>query len=207
MGINFPNTPTIGQLWPQPAVVGVPVYRWDGQAWMTGSADIIGAVRFDAAQTLTAPQQAQARTNIVTAKSAANSDITSLTGLTTPLSAAQGGTGDAGTAWTAYTPTVSITGGAGTATGRYKQIGKTLFINATLVVTTGGTGASITLPPGMIAGPATCYLFGREFATTGFLFVGVVGGSQSGVTPIRYDNISAVTTGWQITLNGVLEIA
>jgi hypothetical protein len=64
MGINFPNTPSIGQLWPQPALPGVPVYRWDGQAWMTGSADIIGAVRFDAAQTLTANQKAQARANI-----------------------------------------------------------------------------------------------------------------------------------------------
>lgn len=64
MGINFPNAPTIGQLYPQPALPGVPVYRWDGQAWMTGSADTIGAVRFDAAQTLTAAQKAQARANI-----------------------------------------------------------------------------------------------------------------------------------------------
>ena len=37
---------------------------------------------------------AAARTSIVAAKSGANSDITSLTGLTTPLSAAQGGTGN-----------------------------------------------------------------------------------------------------------------
>ena len=36
---------------------------------------------------------ANARTNLSAAKSGANSDITSLTGLTTPLSAAQGGTG------------------------------------------------------------------------------------------------------------------
>lgn len=42
MGINFPNAPTVGQLWPQPAVTGVPVYRWDGQAWVTGSADTVG---------------------------------------------------------------------------------------------------------------------------------------------------------------------
>lgn len=64
MGINFPNAPTVGQLWPQPATPGVPVWRWDGQAWMTGSADIIGAVRYDAAQTLTAAQKSQARANI-----------------------------------------------------------------------------------------------------------------------------------------------
>ena len=36
---------------------------------------------------------ADARTNLGTAKSGANSDITSLTGLTTPLTVAQGGTG------------------------------------------------------------------------------------------------------------------
>lgn len=42
MGINFPNAPTVGQLHPQPAVPGVPVYRWDGTAWVTGSADTVG---------------------------------------------------------------------------------------------------------------------------------------------------------------------
>jgi hypothetical protein len=35
MGMNFPNTPTTGQLWPSPAVAGQPVYRWDGVAWST----------------------------------------------------------------------------------------------------------------------------------------------------------------------------
>lgn len=44
MGINFPNAPTLNQLWPQPAQPGVPVWRWDGQAWMAGSADSIAAV-------------------------------------------------------------------------------------------------------------------------------------------------------------------
>jgi hypothetical protein len=35
MGINFPNTPTVGQLYPQPLVAGLPVYRWDGEKWST----------------------------------------------------------------------------------------------------------------------------------------------------------------------------
>jgi hypothetical protein len=34
MAINFPNAPTVGQLWPSPAVVGQPVYQWDGQKWI-----------------------------------------------------------------------------------------------------------------------------------------------------------------------------
>jgi hypothetical protein len=35
VSINFPNAPTTGQLYPQPAVAGVPVYRWDGTKWTT----------------------------------------------------------------------------------------------------------------------------------------------------------------------------
>jgi hypothetical protein len=38
MGINFPNAPAINQLYPQPAVAGVPVYRWDGQKWLIQTA-------------------------------------------------------------------------------------------------------------------------------------------------------------------------
>jgi hypothetical protein len=38
MGMNFPNAPTTNQLYPQPAVAGQPVYRWDGQKWVTQGA-------------------------------------------------------------------------------------------------------------------------------------------------------------------------
>jgi hypothetical protein len=38
MGINFPNAPTTNQLYPQPPVAGLPVYRWDGQKWTTQGA-------------------------------------------------------------------------------------------------------------------------------------------------------------------------
>jgi hypothetical protein len=38
MGINFPNAPTTGQLYPQPAVAGMPVYRWDGAKWLIQTA-------------------------------------------------------------------------------------------------------------------------------------------------------------------------
>jgi len=44
MAINFPNSPTVGQLYPQPPVAGQPVYRWDGTAWVTqsGPTGIVG---------------------------------------------------------------------------------------------------------------------------------------------------------------------
>jgi hypothetical protein len=37
MGLNFPNAPTTNQLYPQPPVAGMPVYRWDGEKWTTQS--------------------------------------------------------------------------------------------------------------------------------------------------------------------------
>jgi len=37
MGINFPNTPSIGTTWPSPPVAGQPVYTWDGEKWGSGS--------------------------------------------------------------------------------------------------------------------------------------------------------------------------
>ena len=48
MALNFPNAPAVGALWPSPAVVGVPVYRWDGIAWSSsGSANDKQAIYSD----------------------------------------------------------------------------------------------------------------------------------------------------------------
>lgn len=35
MAFDFPNSPSVGQLYPQPPVVGQPVYKWDGEKWTT----------------------------------------------------------------------------------------------------------------------------------------------------------------------------
>lgn len=61
MSFNFPASPAIGQLYPTPAIPGLPQYVFDGNAWNGGA--VGSAVRYDA-QSLTAPQQTQARTNI-----------------------------------------------------------------------------------------------------------------------------------------------
>jgi hypothetical protein len=34
MALDFPNAPTIGQVFPSPSVAGVPVWRWDGAEWV-----------------------------------------------------------------------------------------------------------------------------------------------------------------------------
>jgi len=33
MGINFPSSPLVGELYPNPALANKPQYRWDGQTW------------------------------------------------------------------------------------------------------------------------------------------------------------------------------
>ena len=35
--LDFPNSPTIGQIYPSPAVVGVPTYTWNGTAWVVNA--------------------------------------------------------------------------------------------------------------------------------------------------------------------------
>lgn len=61
---------------------------------------------------------------------------------TTPVVA--GGTGDTGTAWTTYTPTVASGTGlltSSTNSGRYKTIGKTVFVEILVSSIVNGTGA------------------------------------------------------------------
>jgi len=38
MGINFPATPAVGELHPNPAQAGIPQYKWDGATWVTVAA-------------------------------------------------------------------------------------------------------------------------------------------------------------------------
>jgi len=91
---------------------------------------------FATTQTFTAApvftDQAGTRTAMAAAKSAANSDITSLTGLTTPLSVAQGGTGQS-----------SYTNGQ-------LLIGNTTGNTLTKATLTAGTGISVTNSTGSI---------------------------------------------------------
>lgn len=54
MAFNFPDTPTLGQVYQG--------FTWDAEKWT--STAVTGSVRYDAAQTLTSTQKAQARANI-----------------------------------------------------------------------------------------------------------------------------------------------
>lgn len=82
-------------------------------------------------------------------------------------------------AWTTYTP--AITSGTGTittssATGRYRQIGKTIHLQVDIVITTAGTGASIliaTLPVNSFAGKGYSGI-GRERLLTNTTCIGSI---------------------------------
>jgi hypothetical protein len=131
------------------------------------------------------------------------------------VTVAQGGTGDAGTAWTTYTPTITVGAGAittlGTVSGRYKTIGKTLFIAVSVAITTNGTAAtslSFSLPAGMtVNSGADCYLTGREVLATGNMLQGRAAASTTSVQVLTYNNLYAGGDGRRLALSGVIEIA
>lgn len=128
-----------------------------------------------------------------------------------PVPVADGGTGDTGTAWTSYVPTIAA--GTGTLTsvaavGRYKQIGKTVFIQIMITITTNGTAAlyiSATLPGGMTEYSATVTqsLSGRE-GVNGF---SVNAFPSGGLVYIKkYDGTYPGASGNIITIAGAFEV-
>jgi hypothetical protein len=44
MALNFPSSPTVGQLYPAGPVAGVPTYTWDGEKWTTGTGSIVAPI-------------------------------------------------------------------------------------------------------------------------------------------------------------------
>jgi hypothetical protein len=134
------------------------------------------------------------------------------TGVTGALAVANGGTGDTGTAWSTYTPT--ITAGAGTFTsvagaGRYKQIGKTLFLNVVITITTNGTASGhviATMPPGLTPAAHTC-MAGEELSIVGFTARVNVSSGSSSIVILKYDNTYPGGDGHVLAMNGVIETA
>lgn len=146
----------------------------------------IGAAVFTAATT------AAARTAIAAAASGANSDITSLTGLTTPLSVAQGGTGS-GVAATARANLGAAASGS----------------NGDITALTNAAGIQIGAPTGGAQGVGT-------INATGLFINGVGVGTGSGsVTSVNVSGGTTglttaggpVTTSGTITLGGTLAVA
>ena len=127
---------------------------------------------------------------------------------TFPLSVANGGTGDNGSPWTAYASTITATSGAFTtvsAASFYKTIGKTVFVQIDISITTNGTAAGLvraTLP--FAAARRSC-IAGVEFALTGFALTGTT--NAGNLTIAKYDFTYPGADGARLVLTGVYEAA
>ena len=129
--------------------------------------------------------------------------------LTGTLAVANGGTGDTGTAWASYTPTLSC--GAGTlttssATGAYKQIGKTVFVRFTATITTNGTCATslnVSLPAAPPAIEQTMAVRDVVNGQTGAARINSVFGNIAQVT--RFDGVYLPISGSAVVGTGVYE--
>jgi hypothetical protein len=114
--------------------------------------------------------------------------------------------------WTAYTPSVGATTGAlsnASATGRYKQIGKTVFVQITISIVAVGSASGFVTATLPVAGNAngSYMLVGREGAVAGFTVVGLIAPSATAVEVIRYDNTTTIGASYSIPISGVYEAA
>jgi hypothetical protein len=105
-------------------------------------------------------------------------------------------------AWTSYVPTVTAQGGtitAYTATGRYKQIGKTVFLEADVTITTVGTAST-----GMIVTiPSAAAAFGYSGISTEIALNGRSGRAYIAASGSTLDSREATGTSWFASGNGV----
>lgn len=115
-------------------------------------------------------------------------------------------------AWTSYTPTV--TPGAGTcttcsATGRYKQIGKTVFVQVDVAVTTVGTASgtlSASLPGGLSAAAFAFMGTARDYLLSGNIGFAYIAASGSNIEMRQYNNTTYFASGARMAATVTYEV-
>jgi hypothetical protein len=124
------------------------------------------------------------------------------------------GTGVDQTAWTTYTPTVTpATGAFGSvsATGRYKQIGKTVFVQITITITANGTASlytDVSLPvPTVNVAWDYQILTGIESNATGLMFRGATRPNSTICRIAKPDGTYIGADGYVLNLSGSYEAA
>ena len=120
------------------------------------------------------------------------------------------GTNDTGTAWTTYTPTITAGTGSFTtvsATGRYKTIGKTVFVEIKVTDTTNGTAASFVVATLPFSPAATnSYSITGQEGNGGFTANGSLSTNGGGTVNIfKYDGTFPLSTGDSLFVSGVYE--
>lgn len=118
---------------------------------------------------------------------------------------------DINEAWTSYTPTITAQSGTFTtvsATGRYKIIGKTVFVTITITITTAGTaaGAILATLPVNVGGSFAYMLPGRENALTGNMLQALTS-TVTQVSINTFNNGSPIATGNSVIVSGQYESA
>lgn len=111
-------------------------------------------------------------------------------------------------AWTSYSPTPTPQTGSFTtvtATGYYRTLGKTTFVQVTITMSDIGTGTGIlycTLPNNA---QRTCILHGVEQAVTGATVQGRTAAASNSLTIVTYAGGSIISNGYVVVISGVYE--
>lgn len=113
-------------------------------------------------------------------------------------------------AWNQYTPIVSSaegTIGSASAILRQKVIGKTVYINVVVTITSAGTGTGdITLTLPITNAETSSVLTCKEFGRMGIAGIGYVASGTRTLNINNYNRTGWITTGNQIACNGVVEM-
>jgi hypothetical protein len=137
---------------------------------------------------------------------------TSISSINTQLSSIDTQLAGFEAAWTPYSPAVTPFSGSivvSASTGRYHQIGKTTFVQMTMILSSGGAGSGLiyaTLP--FLTNASYSYtMAGRETLVTGKMLQGFTGftGLTSALAITNYDNSYPGGNGYELLINGIFE--
>lgn len=110
--------------------------------------------------------------------------------------------------WTTSTPVVTASSGTFTTIScamRHTQIGKIVFIEFSIAITTNETAAGSTIVPLPVNCAAVTVLPGRETAAVGKMLQGYVGATS--ITVLGYDNNYVGGNGYTLVMGGSYEAA
>jgi hypothetical protein len=113
----------------------------------------------------------------------------------------------------AYTPVITAGAGAFTtvsATGRYRKIGKLIFIQITITITTNGTAASFviaSLPFATVNVAGVNHMLAGGILNSGAALIGFAIGNTSQLRAFKYDSSYPGADGETLVLSGFYEVA